>query len=175
MRADTVVIVRESLNGPSQMLLAEDDRMIQALSSDRSNHALSVRILPGRSRCRQHFAQPNRFNLPTEKLTEFSVSITHEKLRRIVNAHGLKHLSRRPLCCRRLRHVRMEDLPTIVTEQDQNKQYPKGRGRYREEISGDDIFRVIFEEGSPTLRRRFSASDHVLGHDRLGDIDAELQ
>jgi len=44
------------------------------------------------------------FNSPIKEfglLSEYAGRrITHEKLRRIVKAHGLKHLSRRPVCCR---------------------------------------------------------------------------
>src|SRR3981081_91042 len=35
--------------------------------------------------------------------------------------------------------------------------------------------RVIAEERLPTLRRRVSSPDHVLGHAGLSDIDAELE
>jgi hypothetical protein len=43
-----VVIIREVLlQDSSEMLFVEDDHMIHALSADRSNNALNVRVLPG--------------------------------------------------------------------------------------------------------------------------------
>jgi hypothetical protein len=36
-------------------------------------------------------------------------------------------------------------------------------------------FAHVAQEGPPSLRRRPAASDHVLGHRRLGDFKAELQ
>lgn len=69
----------------------------------------------------------------------------------------------------------MQDLSSIVAEYDQDKQHPECRSRYREGVGGDDVLGVIFQERTPRLRRRFSASDHVLGHDRLGHVYAKLQ
>ncbi len=46
MRAGAVVIVEIFLEKAAQVRLAEDDKMIRALSSDRTDLALDVSVLP---------------------------------------------------------------------------------------------------------------------------------
>ena len=56
-----------TLSRRSQVLLTQNDRVIQAISSNRANDSFCIHILPGRSRRRQHFAQPNPFDLPARE------------------------------------------------------------------------------------------------------------
>ena len=56
-----------------------------------------------------------------------------------------------------------------------DKQHPKSRCWDREEISGNDLFGVIFEKGAPRLRRRLPFSNQVFGYGRLRYLDSELQ
>jgi hypothetical protein len=46
---------------------------------------------------------------------------------------------------------------------------------YDEQIYRSDPIRMIAKESLPTLRRWFSSLDHILGHTRLPDFDAELE
>ncbi len=93
---NSVVVDNEPFDSPSQVLLSQNDRMIQALASDRSNHTLSVCVLPWRGRRRQYFAQSNRFDVPAEKRAEFSVSIANNVFGRFLQASCLDDLPRRP-------------------------------------------------------------------------------
>ena len=52
---------------------------------------------------------------------------------------------------------------------------PETDGRHDKHVDGGDVRRVIAEEGLPALRWRATSPNHVLGHSRLGDLDAELE
>ena len=43
----------------------------------------------------------------------------------------------------------------------------KGDGRHHEEVRRDQLLRVDIQECTPGLRRRFSPTNHVLGHGGL--------
>ena len=47
--------------------------------------------------------------------------------------------------------------------------------RHHEQIHRGDVSGVVAQKGFPALARRPSASRHLLGHCRLGDLDAELE
>ena len=55
VRAPVVIIGDIALQVALQRALVQHNDMIEALASKGANHALDVRILPGRPRCRQHF------------------------------------------------------------------------------------------------------------------------
>jgi len=42
-------------------------------------------------------------------------------------------------------------------------------------IDRDDLGEMVFQKGSPGLRRRFTAAEHVLGDATFADVDAELE
>ena len=54
MRAGATVVGKIALENPAQVSLSQHDDMIQALSPDRADESFDVRILPWRSRCREH-------------------------------------------------------------------------------------------------------------------------
>ena len=51
----------------------------------------------------------------------------------------------------------------------------KGVGRHHEEVRRDQLLRVVVQESPPRLGRRFSLTNHVLGHGGLGYFDPELE
>ena len=56
------------------MLLAQNDDVIEALSPDRSDHAFSERILPGRLRRNRNIFDLQRSHLPLKRVSEIGVS-----------------------------------------------------------------------------------------------------
>ena len=73
------------------------------------------------------------------------------------------------------RHIDMEKATTIVPENNKHIQDPKRRRRHRENVNGRDISKMIVQEYTPALRRRFGSTNHVVGHRRLGNLKAELE
>jgi hypothetical protein len=57
----------------------------------------------------------------------------------------------------------------------EDKQNPEGRGRNHEEVDGSHRFRMIHQEGSPSLRRRLPLSAQIFGHRRWRHLDSQLE
>lgn len=103
------------------MLLAEDDHVVQGFSPYRPDHALRVGVLPRRSRRGQNFLDADGCDLPAEVPAEFTVLISDQVLRCVLQANGLQNLPYRPLRCSELGHIGMQNLAPIVAEHDQDE------------------------------------------------------
>ncbi len=68
-----------------------------------------------------------------------------------------------------------QNLSSAVPHDQQTIEQAKRNCRHDEHIHRSDPTSVIVQERLPTLRRWFSSFDHILGHARLSDIDAELE
>ena len=66
------------------MRFAQDHDMIQAFSSDRTNQALDVSILPGRSRCRWSVADAHGGEASCYGMTIRGVSVSDQVLGRLL-------------------------------------------------------------------------------------------
>jgi hypothetical protein len=133
------------------MPLSQNDRVIKTFPSDFADNALGVCVLPGRGWCCEDLLQAGRCDLSAEMCAEFSVTISDKIFWHIVQTDSLNDLPCRPFCCWGLRHVRVQDLSSIVTEDYQHEQHPKRCCRYREKICGDDVFGVVLKESTPGL------------------------
>ena len=71
---------------------------------------------------------------------------------------GVDDLLRSPLGVGIRSDVEMNDLSPIVPEHDENVQHPKCSRRHGKEIARDDVWNVIIEERSPSLRRRLTGA-----------------
>ena len=71
------------------------------------------------------------------------------------------------------RDVEVNDLSPIVPEHDEDVEYAKRSRRHGKEITGSDIGSVIVEERLPSLGRRLTGANHVLGHRAFRDIMAQ--
>jgi len=60
----------------------------------------------------------------------------------------------------------MDDPSTVVCEDHEDKEQPKGGRVHDEQVRGHDLARVIGEEGPPRLRWRPSRPAHVFGNGR---------
>jgi hypothetical protein len=66
-------------------------------------------------------------------------------------------------------------MSSAVPHDQQSIEPAKRDGRHDEHIHRSDPVSAIAEERPPSLRRRVSSPDHVFGHARLSDVDAELE
>src|SRR5215475_13003084 len=72
----------------------------------------------------------------------------------VSNGKSSDDLSRRPFCSRVCCHIKVYQSAAIKLDDDKDEQNLKERRRNREEVDGDELFRVILEERLPRLRRR---------------------
>jgi hypothetical protein len=156
------------------MSLSENDRMIQALSTNRSYETFHVGILPGRARCRGDFIEPDRSDFSAEQRTVDRIPIVQQVFRCIVQTNCLENLLRCPRCCWMLCRVGVEYSPSIMTKNHQHEQDTNSRCWESDKIDSDDIRCVILQEGTPRLRRRSSASNHILRNCRFRNNESEF-
>src|SRR4029450_8980763 len=98
------------------MTLIDNDQVIQAIPSDRSDQALNVGILPRRPRCRWSIPDPHRVQPVLEDLAKCSGPVANEMPRRPVPRKGLGDLMRKPFCGRMRGHADMDQLSSPVMQ-----------------------------------------------------------
>ena len=136
------------------MLLSQHDHVIQTLAPDGAHQPLRKRVLPGALRCCQKFGDPHVFEATPETFPVDLVPVSDQVSRRRVFGKRFQDLLSGPSRGRMLGHVEMNHIAPTMRQDHQNEQDPKGRGRHREEIDGDQFVDVIVEEDPPGLRRR---------------------
>ena len=63
----------------------------------------------------------------------------------------------------------------MVAEDDQHIEGADADGRHHEQFHRGDRGCMVAQKDLPALARRPPSSRHVLGHCRLGDLDAKLE
>jgi hypothetical protein len=125
------------------MPFAEDQDMIQALASKRSDQTLNIWVLPGRSRCYRAVANPHRSDSVRECLPVSSIIVADQIPRRRVPRKCLHDLPRQPLR-RRMRGYREPQQPSSTMAHDKKrKQAPERQGRNHTEINRRDGIRMV--------------------------------
>src|SRR2546426_176014 len=90
-----------------------------------------------------------------------------EVARRQLIGECLDNLLRGPGGGGTLSHVEVDDATSMMKQDNEYVEHPKGRGRHDEEVDRDEICHVVLEERSPSLRRRFRATRHKPGNGAL--------
>ena len=157
------------------MPLAEDQNMIQAFAPKRSDQPFSIWILPGRPRRCWPIANPHRPKPTREGLPVCAIIVAHQIGRRRVPRERLYDLLGQPLRGRIPGYRKPQQLSPSMAKHKKSKQVLEGQGWDHAEINRRDGLRVTAQECPPGLRWRSSASDHVLGDRRLGDLEPKLQ
>ncbi len=125
VRPKPVVVVGIVAQRFAQMALIDDDQMIQAIPSDRSDQALNVSVLPRRARCRWSIPNLHGVQPLLEDLAKGAVTIANKMARRTVPGKGLRNLMRDPFCCRMRGHADMDQLSSPVMQDNEAEQHPQ--------------------------------------------------
>jgi hypothetical protein len=91
----------------SQVTFVENDDVVGAIASDRSNDTLDVRVLPGRSWRRHDLFYAHRFDPTTEVRAIRCVTVAQQMPGRGVPRKRLSDLAGEPACSRMLRYIQM--------------------------------------------------------------------
>ena len=73
------------------------------------------------------------------------------------------------------RDAKPQNLSSAVLHDQQSVEQAERDCRHDEHIHRGDAISMIAQERLPTLRRRFSSFDHILGNARLSDINTKLE
>src|SRR5712692_2188307 len=107
--------------------------MIQTLSPDTADESLDIRILPRRAGGSHHFMDAHMSHTLPKRGAVDAVAVTQEIPWCLVPGTRFDHLLRRPLGRGMLRHVDVDDPPSIVGEDHKHEEHTECYGRHREE------------------------------------------
>jgi hypothetical protein len=123
VRARFVIIPEILLEKAPKVSVIYNNHVVQALTSDATDQALRVAILPRAFWCDRYFLDTYSFNTQSELLTVDSIAISNHVLWRAVIRKCFDNLLRSPYGSWVLRNVEMEDTSTIMREDDKDIQH----------------------------------------------------
>ena len=110
----------------SQMALIENDDVIQTLSPDRADNSLYIRILPGRARRRDHLFDTQTLYPGPKPLTIDTIAIVQEIARSRLKGESFHQLLSSPFRRRMVRCVEVNDLSTLMSQNNKDIQDSEG-------------------------------------------------
>jgi hypothetical protein len=126
-------------------------------------------------RRREHLVDPHSARGLTEPRSIAVIAITEEIPRCSIPGERVAQLLGGPLRGRMGRDRDMHGPAAIVGQYHKDKQDSEQGRWYNEEVSRDEIGRVVPQERVPGLGGRPAMTDHVRGDRGLGHINAEFQ
>src|SRR6202045_1272510 len=175
MRSHLVIIFHVRQQQVTEVAFAEYNDVVNAFPSDRTDQPFSISILPRGARRRWSVANAYRSEPADKDLTIGPVSVTNEIARSLFPTACLRDLVCDPFCGWMRCDAKPQNMSPAVPHDQQSIEQAKRDCRHDEHIHRSDPVSVVAEERPPALGRRVSSPDHVLGHARLSDIDAELE
>ena len=121
------------------MPLVENDHVIETLAANGADNPFDERTLPRRTGRRQNLVDTKSRDAAVEVPAVDSISVPYQVPRRRVPWKSIDHLLRRPLGGRMFRDIEMSNTATIVTEDDEDEQYPEGCSRHSEEVDRHQV------------------------------------
>ena len=121
MRAPLVVIGEVASENSCEMALVENNDVIQTLSSNAADNALDIRVLPRAPRCDGTFFHSQTTHAFSKVVSIDGIAITQQVFRRRLSGKGFNKLLRRPFGRWMLRHIKVDDLPSIMGQDDEHE------------------------------------------------------
>src|ERR1700739_1365233 len=155
------------------MCLAQDNDVVH--TPDRSDQPFDKAILAGRGRCGRlvpnaHGAQSARHDGAVDP-----IAVSDHATMSPVPRKGLGYLTCNPLRCRVGRDVNPNEISAIEPDDDEGIEQVETDSWNNEQVHGGNVWRVVMQEGPPSLAGRRPPLDHVLGDARLRDLKPELE
>jgi hypothetical protein len=169
------VVARVGGQDPAQVHVAEDHDVVQAFSSDRADEAFDVSVLPGRSWCRWSVPDAHGREASCYGVTIGGVSVADEVLGRLIPGEGFGDLSGDPVRSGVGSDVDPDQVALLEPDDYQPIEQLEANSGHDEQVNRTNMRGVIAKESLPAMRWRSAPSDHILGHGRLGDLEAQLE
>src|ERR1700682_1716337 len=175
MCSNFVVIASIESQDSAQMHLAQDNDVVRTFTPDRSDQPFGKAILPGRGWCGRlvpdaHGAQSARDDAAIDP-----VAIADEVVRSLIPGKCLRYLTCNPLRGRVWCDVDPDEVSAVEPDDDEGIEQVETDGWNNEQVHGGNVWRVVTQEGPPSLSGRPPRVDHVLGAARLRDLKPELE
>jgi hypothetical protein len=162
------------LQDPSQVRLAKDDEMIEALAPDRSDQPFRKAILPRCSRRYRLVPNAHGTNTALGDVAIDVIIIAEEVTWRPIPGERFSELTCDPFCGRIMCHVNPDQLSPVQPDYDKGIEQVEADGGDYEQIHGTDVRGMILQKSAPSLTGWAPSLDHVFGHCRLCDLKAKL-
>src|SRR5260221_7350192 len=160
MRSDTVVVVGVRFHNPTQMHLAQDNHMIDALAPDRSDQPFGKAILPRRGWCSGLVPDAHGTQSARDDNAVDSIPISDHIARSHVPGKRLGYLTCNPLRRRVGCNVNPNEISAIKPYNHEAVEHPEANCRDNEQIHGGNVRRVVSQKGPPPLVWWSSVLDH---------------
>ncbi len=127
------------------MSFAKYDQVIQTLSADRAYDSFSVRILPGGPWCSRDLFNAHSVNPISKGFPVDSIAVSDKRSRRLVEREGVDYLLSSPFSTGIRGNIEMNHLSLVMTENNENVQHAKCRGRQGKEVAGGNVRHAIVQ------------------------------
>src|SRR5882757_157950 len=175
MRSDAVVVGGVRFEDPTQMCLAEDNDVVQALAPDRSDQPFGKAVLPGRGWRGRLVPDAHGAQSACDDAAIDPIPTADEVTRSLIPRKCLRYLTCNPfgrrICC----DVDPDQVSAIAPDDDEGIELVETDSWNNEQVHGGNVWRVVTQEGSPSLTGRPPSFDHVLRDARLRDLKSELE
>ena len=103
------------------MALVEDNEVIQTFPADSPNDALDIGVLTRAPRCDGTFFHSQTANPFSKVISVDGIAVTQQVLWRRLPWKGFNELLRGPFGRWMLRHIKVDDLPSIMAQDDEHE------------------------------------------------------
>jgi hypothetical protein len=157
------------------MHLAQDNDVVHTLTPDRSDQPFGKAILPRRGWCGRHVPDAHGAQSARDDAAIDPVPIADEVARSLIPRKGLRYLMCNPFCRRVYCDVGPDEVSAAEPDDDEGIEQVETDSWNNEQVHGGNVWRVVMQEGPPSLAGRPPPFDHVLGDARLRDLKPELE
>src|SRR6202030_1674497 len=175
MRSYLVVITHVRQQYVTEGSLAQDDNVVKAFPSDRTDQPFSICVLPRGAGRRRSVANAYRSESADKDLTIGPVPVTNEIAGSLFPPTCFRDLICNPFCGWMRCDAKPQNMSPAVPHDQQSIEQAKRDCRHDKQIHRRDAVGMIADKGFPALGRRVSSLDHVFGDAGLADLDAELK
>jgi hypothetical protein len=156
------------------MHLAQNNDVVHTLTPDRSDQPFGKAVLPGRSWCGGLVPDAHGAQSTGDDRAIDLIPIADQVVRSLIPRKGLGDLTRNPFGRWICRGVDPDELSTVQPDDDEGVEQIETDSWNNEQVHGGNGWRVITQEGLPSLAGRSASFDHVFGNARLRDLKPEL-
>src|ERR1700723_3129927 len=175
MRCDAIIIVGVGFQDPTQMDLAQDNDVVGTLTPDRADQPFDKAVLPWRGWCGWLVPNPHGAQSARDDAAIDPVAIADEVARSFIPGKCLCYLTSNPFCRGTCRDVDPDEVSAVEPDNDEGIEQVETDSWNNEQVHGGNVWRVVTQEGPPSLAGRPSPFDHVLGDARLRDLKPKLE
>src|SRR3982074_3556157 len=157
------------------MRLAQDNDVVHTFPPDRSDQPFGKAILPRRGRCGGLVPDAHGAQSACDDGAIDPITVPDHVVRSLIPRKCLRDLTcnpfRRRICC----DVDPDEVSAVEPDDDEGIEQVETDSWNNEQVHGGNVWRVVMQEGPPSLAGRSPPFDHVLGDARLRDFKPELE